>query len=110
MSDDGKPQLEFGLQADSISRAELVEVLDAAEQIAAQRKVKTVFVFDEFQQIANYDDELIERQLRSIIQTQSNTGYIFLGHPGRNLFINGGFKIQCLNLMLGFDESTGLQV
>src|SRR5690606_28769328 len=38
-----------------------------------------IMVFDEFQQIATYEDDLIERQLRSSIQHHSKVAYLFLG-------------------------------
>ena len=36
-------------------------------------------VFDEFQQVLGYGSDKVERQLRSIIQTQADVSYIFLG-------------------------------
>ncbi len=77
--DEGKPVITFGVRKDSRQSAPLEKVLAAPAKIAAQGKQNTVVVFDEFQQIFEYGDDIIERRLRSIIQTHESVSYIFLG-------------------------------
>ena len=48
-------------------------------------------VFDEFQEIANFDDQEIERKMRSVFQHHRNVSYIFMGsktHLMRDIFNN----------------------
>lgn len=42
-------------------------------------KLRVVLVFDEFQRILEYGNDLVERTLRSAIQDQQAISYIFLG-------------------------------
>jgi hypothetical protein len=79
VSDQGRPQVLFGAPRFGEPGPELDEVLRAPGKIAAQGKRGVVVVFDEFQQILEYGSDKVERQLRSIIQTQANVSYIFLG-------------------------------
>jgi AAA+ ATPase superfamily predicted ATPase len=77
LNDEGKPELSFGLNTNvKIDRA-LEEVLETPARLA--KKKKTVIVFDEFQQILEYDSDRVERMLRSVIQNHRNVAYIFLG-------------------------------
>jgi len=70
LDDQGKPQVTFGLSRAADSEIELEEVLAAPGRIAQQGKKKVVVVLDEFQQIAEYDNDRVERSLRSAVQTQ----------------------------------------
>ena len=79
INDQGKPEITFGTRRYGEPGPELDEVLAAPGKIAIQGKWKVVVVFDEFQQILEYGSDRVERQLRSIIQTQANVSYIFLG-------------------------------
>lgn len=79
ISDQGRPLVVFGAHGFGEPGPELDEVLRAPGKIAAQGKRGVVVVFDEFQQILEYGSDKVERQLRSIIQTQANVSYIFLG-------------------------------
>jgi hypothetical protein len=72
INDQGRPEITFGSKRFGEPGPELNEVLDAPRKIAAQRKGKVVVVFDEFQQILEYGSDKVERQLRSIIQTQAD--------------------------------------
>lgn len=57
----GQPKVDFGIDGRSVSKSDLTEVL-AAPQALAERSGKTVVVvFDEFQQIVDYEDDLAER-------------------------------------------------
>jgi hypothetical protein len=79
VDDSGKPVVTFGISRVSKPTLEMDEVLTAPAKIADQRKRKVLIVLDEFQQILEYDTDMIERRLRSIIQTHENVSYIFLG-------------------------------
>jgi hypothetical protein len=91
LDDSGKPKVEFGVDGRSVSKTDLQEIL-AAPQALAERTHKTVvMVFDEFQQIAEYGDDLAERQLRSAIQHHQAVAYLFLGsrkHLLRAMFLD----------------------
>lgn len=79
VDDSGKPTLNFGLRRDRDLVPALEEVLAAPGRIQARGKGRAVIVFDEFQRIAEYDDDLLERRLRSVIQQQPEVAYLFLG-------------------------------
>ena len=79
INDEGRPEITFGTKSFGEPGPELDEVLEAPQKIAAQGKRRVVVVFDEFQQILEYGSDKVERQLRSIIQTQADVSYIFLG-------------------------------
>ena len=63
----------------------------AVKKVADQKKKTAVVVFDEFQEIANFDDDEIERKMRSVFQNHRNVSYIFMGsktHLMRDIFNN----------------------
>ena len=76
---DGKPKVTFGLDMIGRPGPEIEEVLAAPAKIAARGKRKVVIIFDEVQQVLEYESDLVERRLRSIIQKQQDVSYIFLG-------------------------------
>jgi len=79
VDDEGKPKVTFGMSMEKAPEPEIEEVLAAPAKIAAQGKRKVVVVFDEVQRILEYEDDRVERHLRSIIQSQEAVAYIFLG-------------------------------
>ena len=79
VDDDGHPRITFGMVSRKDPLPELEEVLEAPAKIAARRGKRVALVFDEFQQILEYGDDMIERRLRSIVQHQENVAYLFLG-------------------------------
>ncbi|MGH9555591.1 MAG: AAA family ATPase [Terriglobales bacterium] len=76
--EEGRPVLRFDLQA-SAAGPELEEVLSVPARIAEEGSRRVVIVLDEFQQILEYETDLVERRLRSAIQNHRNVSYIFLG-------------------------------
>jgi AAA+ ATPase superfamily predicted ATPase len=79
LNEENKPELSFGFGNNiKIDRA-IEEVLDTPARIANKEKKNVVVVFDEFQQILQYENDLVERKLRSVIQSHRNVAYIFLG-------------------------------
>ncbi|MGZ5119568.1 MAG: AAA family ATPase [Burkholderiales bacterium] len=79
LNDEGKPELSFGFGKNvKVDRA-LEEVLETPSRIANRQNKNVVIVFDEFQQILEYQNDLVERKLRSVIQNHPKVAYIFLG-------------------------------
>ena len=79
LDEEGKPTVRFGAVTPRQPEVELEEVLGAPAVIAAQGKRKVVIVFDEIQRILEYESDLTERKLRSVIQHQADVCYLFLG-------------------------------
>lgn len=56
------------------------EILNLAERIAVEKKIKLVICIDEFQAIAGFKDSgVLQKKLRSIWQKQQNTSYCIYG-------------------------------
>lgn len=79
LGEDGKPTVAFGTTTPRQAEIELEEVLGAPAAIAARGQRKVVVVFDEIQRILEYESDLTERKLRSVIQHQADVCYLFLG-------------------------------
>jgi len=79
VDDQGRPQIRFEIGEAKRELLPLDEVLSAPARIAEKRKCQVAVVFDEFQRILEYKSDRIERTLRSIIQSQEDVSYIFLG-------------------------------
>lgn len=76
---EGKPKVTFGFNMSGQPGPEMEEVLAAPAKIAERGKRKVVIFFDEVQQVLEYESDMVERRLRSIIQKQRDVSYIFLG-------------------------------
>jgi AAA+ ATPase superfamily predicted ATPase len=76
---EGKPKVTFGFNMTGQPGPEIEEVLAAPAKIAERGKRKVVIVFDEVQQVLEYESDLVERRLRSIVQKHKDVSYIFLG-------------------------------
>ena len=79
LDNSGQPKVEFGVDGRTVSKTDLTEVLAAPQALAARSGKQVVMVFDEFQQICEYENDLVERQLRSSIQHHKKVAYLFLG-------------------------------
>ncbi|TWU02816.1 AAA family ATPase [Stieleria varia] len=91
LDDSGQPKIDFGIEGRAVSKTDLIEVLDAPQKLAKKTGKTVVMVFDEFQQITDYEDDLTERQIRSSIQHHKNVAYIFLGsrkHLLQSMFLD----------------------
>jgi hypothetical protein len=91
LDDAGQPKIDFGIDSRAVSKPDLVEVLSAPAKLAQKTGKTVVIVFDEFQQILEYEDDLTERQLRSSIQHHKNVAYVFLGsrkHLLQSMFLD----------------------
>jgi hypothetical protein len=68
------------------------EILDLAETIAKQKKIKMIVCIDEFQNIANFNNfESFEKKLRAIWQRQQDVTYCIYGshrHMMKDIFNN----------------------
>jgi uncharacterized protein len=92
MDESGKPSVTFGVANKKIDIPAIEEVLESPSLLADRLGKKCVIVFDEFQQILQYEEDTVERRLRSIIQRHKDVAYIFLGsskHLIQNLFTDG---------------------
>jgi len=76
---EGRAQVSFGVREGEGLEPRLDEVLRAPAALAAQGRARVVVVFDEFQQLAEYDSDAVERKLRSAVQTHDEVAYLFLG-------------------------------
>ncbi|MBW1680037.1 MAG: ATP-binding protein [Deltaproteobacteria bacterium] len=57
----------------------LLEGLHYCEQLAAKKGQKLVIAIDEFSDLAKYDGQIVEKAIRSEIQSHTHIGYIFSG-------------------------------
>ncbi len=64
----------------------LEDVLELPEKIAQNRKKNFVIAFDEFQEIANFDSNRLERLMRSLFQHHKYVGYVFAGSKKHLLY------------------------
>lgn len=88
---EGAPTFEFDYDRSALITPHLDDLLEAVHNRAQQEKTRAAVVFDEFQEIAAYEDDEIERQLRSHFQNHADVSYLFLGskrHLMRDLFDN----------------------
>ncbi len=88
---DGAPTFEFDYDRSTPITPHLDDLLEAMHVRAGRAGVNAVVVFDEFQEIVAYEDDEIERQMRSHFQHHPDVSYFFLGsrrHLMRDLFDN----------------------
>lgn len=85
----GEPSIELKVE----SASEMQSGLEQIVRLISEIKQDIVFMFDEFQQIANYPEKNIEPMIRSIIQTYPVVPFIFSGsskHMLENMFMSPG--------------------
>jgi AAA+ ATPase superfamily predicted ATPase len=74
----GNPELSLDISSDdSAETAE--EVFNLPERIAQAEGKRFVVVFDEFQEIMQFDGPVLERQMRAAIQHHRHVSYLFAG-------------------------------
>jgi len=80
MGKDGswKVSFDFSRIKSSVERA-LEEVYELPENIAKDYKKRVVVIFDEFQEISQFDGKQFEKKMRSFIQHHNDVCYIFMG-------------------------------
>jgi hypothetical protein len=83
---DGRPGLSIDVskETDLFKMAE--EVYNAPQKIAEKKGHNFAIVFDEFQEIRNFDGERIEKSMRAFFQRHENVGYIFAGSKKHILY------------------------
>ena len=89
--DDQSFHLEFEFDRTGSISPNIDDLLCAVNKEAERRNKSAVVVFDEFQEIADFDDDEIERKMRSVFQNHRNVSYIFMGsktHLMRDIFNN----------------------
>ena len=89
--DDQAFHLEFEFDRTGSVSPNIDDLLCAVNKEADRQNKSAVVVFDEFQEIANFDDDEIERKMRSVFQNHRNVSYIFMGsktHLMRDMFNN----------------------
>ena len=89
--DDQSFHLEFEFDRTGSISPNIDDLLCAVNKEAERQNKSAVVVFDEFQEIADFDDDEIERKMRSVFQNHRNVSYIFMGsktHLMRDLFNN----------------------
>lgn len=78
--DDGKPVVSLDIAPEKITAESVEDLLGMTEKLAESAGRRVLVVFDEFQEIARFKTRMpFEGVLRSIIQRQKNTRYVFLG-------------------------------
>jgi hypothetical protein len=89
--DDQTFHFEFEFDRTGSISPNIDDLLCAVNKEADRQNKSGVVVFDEFQEIANFDDDEIERKMRSVFQNHRNVSYIFMGsktHLMRDIFNN----------------------
>jgi len=80
LDEEGKPFFSFGLgrSPQGIENIES-EIYELPGKISEKKGKKIVIVFDEFQEILDFNGKHIEGVIRSEVQRQRNVGYVFCG-------------------------------
>ena len=73
----GQPSVSFQITNEKEARSTLEELFAMLQE--RSRKKPVVVAIDEFQQIGNYPEKNVEALIRGLIQTLSNTRFIFSG-------------------------------
>jgi hypothetical protein len=76
---EGETEFEFDYAPNTLYKTSLTDLLHAVHKRAKEEKKEACVVFDEFQEIANYTDDEVEKEMRSAFQMHRNVSYIFLG-------------------------------
>ncbi|GHV82983.1 ATPase [Spirochaetia bacterium] len=78
VSADGKTELSLDFEGSKIDEIGISQLLDMTETLGSSKKRVLVF-FDEFQEVIKLEGLNFENLLRSKIQQQGNTNYLFFG-------------------------------
>ena len=76
---EGEAEFEFDYEPRSVFKTSLPDLLNAVHKRALEEKKDACVAFDEFQEITNYSDDEIEKEMRAVFQSHRNVSYIFLG-------------------------------
>ncbi len=76
---EGEAEFEFDYEPRNVFKTSLPDLLNAVHKRAQEEKKVACVAFDEFQEIANYADSEIEKEMRTVFQSHRDVSYIFLG-------------------------------
>jgi len=76
---EGEAEFEFDYEPRNVFKTSLPDLLNAVHKRAQEEKKVACVAFDEFQEIANYADNEIEKEMRTVFQSHRDVSYIFLG-------------------------------
>lgn len=80
LNPDGSISVSYRKDAHTIGEEKVLsQVLDAPEKLAIVKKKPVIVVFDEFQEISNFDGLKIEKIMRNHFQRHKNVTYLFSG-------------------------------
>lgn len=79
LDDQGKPQVTFGAVRREFSNYRIDHVLEVPAAAAEELNKNVVIVLDEFQQVLDYESDIVEKRLRSVMQKSDRVSYILLG-------------------------------
>lgn len=89
-----KGEAEIGIETVSADEAHIEDAAESVKRYAEKNNVRVVVVFDEFQQIAEFPTDRMEKQLRGIVQSHGKkVSYFFMGrkkHMIYEMFSNPG--------------------
>lgn len=91
IKDENIPEIEFSYDRSEDKTPLIDDLLQTVNAVAEKQKRRAVVVFDEFQEIANWDDGEVERQMRTHFQMHRDVAYVFMGskqHLMTELFRN----------------------
>lgn len=74
----GSPSFKFTFQSGTEENKMIEDIINLPEKYA-NPKNPWIIVFDEFQEINNFNGETFEKQIRSAIQFHKNVSYVFMG-------------------------------
>ncbi len=76
---EGEAEFEFDYEPRDVFKGSLPDLLNAVQKRAKEEKKEACVAFDEFQEIANYSDDEVEKEMRTAFQSHRDVSYIFLG-------------------------------
>ena len=74
----GSPSFQFTFQSETEENKMIEDIINLPEKYASPKN-PWIIVFDEFQEINNFNGETFEKQIRSAIQFHKNVSYVFMG-------------------------------
>lgn len=106
-SADGQSEISFGFEWNDIKNKP-DEILDLAENIAKEKKIKIIVCIDEFQNIAEFENPLyFQRKLRSHFQQHQNVAYCLYGskrHMMMDVFTNASMPFYKFGSLLFLEK------
>lgn len=76
---EGEAEFEFDYEPRSVFKTSLPDLLNSVHKKTQEEKKTACVAFDEFQEIDDYTDDEIEKEMRAAFQSHRNVSYVFLG-------------------------------